>query len=81
MRKSPCSMGWHQLPIQHPLESVPMSHLHQLAIKLDSEVKLPKMRSQDTSWREIIEMNHTYHSSVSQLHMVLHMPAGRILSV
>ena len=63
-------MSWHQLPIQHPLESIPMSHLRQQSDQA-------RMQRQDTSWREFV----TNHSSVSQLQLVLHIPAYDILSV
>ena len=62
-------MSWHQLPIQHPLESIPMSHLRQQSDQA-------RMQRQDTSWREFV----TNHSSVSQLQLVLHIPADGILS-
>ena len=64
--ESPRLMSWHQFPIQHPLASTPMSHLRQNQSKTGSEVVLERITNQ---------------SSVAQLHMVLHMPAGGISSV
>ena len=62
-------MSWHQLPIQQPLASVPMSHLDSGQV----EMRIKEMLMKSLKFKR----KKTNQFSVSQLHMVLHMPINR----